>query len=127
MILNQSGIQTYPVGLLQVLLVIRKAFIYSIQFKPEAKQMRVFAFRKFCCWVSYIRKLIRDGKWNSVANSFNGYLAEWDYPPIDPRYVQPQKCGHGWTRKRALRRLGKYVVEANLIREEPCRPNDAKE
>ena len=42
---------------------------------------------------------------------WNGYLAEWHYPPAN---VMIYTCGHGWTKRRALRRFGHYLVQANL-------------
>lgn len=43
---------------------------------------------------------IKKGKWREAKNCFNGYLAE---PTPFPEGLR--RCGSGWTRKRALRRL----------------------
>ena len=42
----------------------------------------------------------RDGKWRSIRQAFNGYLAE---PAPWPDGLKG--CGHGWTKRRALRKL----------------------
>lgn len=46
----------------------------------------------------------------SLRSYLNGYLAEINYPPRDLRHT---RCGHGWTQRRALARLGIYLAEDN--------------
>lgn len=85
--MDEHGIGTYPVGLL--------AAIKHRQIKST---------------VPYLLEQARNGNWRAVRNHFNGYLAEWHYPPNE---VMHYRCGHGWTRKRALRNFGKHLVECN--------------
>jgi hypothetical protein len=80
-------ISTYPVGLLW-----------------DIRRRRVRS------GLSYIRGRIADRNWRAVRNYFNGYLAEWHYCPDG---VNHYRCGRGWTRKAALRRLGRHIIEAN--------------
>ena len=48
--------------------------------------------------------------WRAIHTSFNGYLAEIDYPPDSLLHLH---CGHGWTKRRATRRLGEYLARDN--------------
>ncbi len=59
----------------------------------------------------YVARQVKRREWRAVRNYFNGYLAEWHYAPEG---VIVWRCGRGWTRKAALRSLGKRIVEANL-------------
>lgn len=81
-------ISTYPVGLLADLKNGRKLkhIVRSLHYRTERR------------------------KWREVRNYFNGYLAEWHYPPEGMRY---KRCGRGWSRKAALRDLAKHIVESN--------------
>lgn len=94
---EERGIGTYAVGLLYDIL----RLIERLQMGKEHRQ-RVTPFRTF--WFSFRMHWRNKSYWN-------GYLAEWHYPPND---VIIHKCGHGWTRRRALRRLGTYLVQSNL-------------
>ena len=82
------GIVTYPVGLL-----------------TDLKNHRIAS------GVRYLRYQINARNWRAVRNYFNGYLAEWDYPPEG---VVIHQCGRGWTRRAALRSFGRRLVGANL-------------
>ena len=93
---DEHGIGTYPVGLLS-----------------DIKRKRVRDGIKNYLWIQIKRR-----KWRAVKNYFNGYLAEWHFPPEG--FVHG-RCGTGWTRKRALRRLGKRIVEQNLSEQEKAR------
>lgn len=89
---DEYGIGTYPVGVLA-------------DFKHKHLRRGLW----------YVWRQAKEGHWKAVRNSFNGYLAEWHYLPEG---VVMSKCGHGWTRKRARRRLGKYLVRDNLSDQE---------
>lgn len=43
-------------------------------------------------------------------NHYNGYLAEWHYVPDEILHL---KAGKGWTRKAALRKLARNLVDDN--------------
>lgn len=86
-----SGIETYPVGLLS-----------------DIKRRRVLRGVK-----GYLWRRIKDRNWRAVRNYFNGYLAEWHYPPEGMKHY---KCGRGWTRRAAVRRLGRHIMRENLMR-----------
>jgi hypothetical protein len=52
----------------------------------------------------------REGEWRAIRQSLNGYLAEINYPPAELAHL---KCGHGWTKRRAAARLGRYLARDN--------------
>lgn len=85
---EESGISIYPVGVL------------------AAWKQRRLRYE----W-SYLKAQVKRRRWRSVRNSFNGYLAEWDFPPEG---VKHYRCGRGWTKKAALNDLGKHLAQANL-------------
>lgn len=94
---EEFGIGTYAVGLLYDIL----RLIERLQM-DESHRKRVTPWRSFFfAFKTHWRK----------KSYWNGYLAEWHYPPAD---VMIHKCGHGWTRRRALRRMGQYLVQSNL-------------
>lgn len=66
----------------------------------------------------YLARQVKRREWRAVRNYFNGYLAEWHYPPLG---VKHYKCGRGWTRRAARRRLGKHLVASNLSPREIAR------
>lgn len=55
----------------------------------------------------YLIRQARRRNWRAVKNAFNGYLAE--------HRTLGSRCGHGWTRRRALRGLYRHLagMEAN--------------
>ena len=92
---DRSEITTYPVGLLS-----------------DIKRRRVRQ------GLRYALGRAKDGNWRAVRNYFNGYLAEWDYPPAGMRHY---RCGRGWTRRAAIRRLGIHIAQSNLAEREAQR------
>lgn len=54
--------------------------------------------------VDYIKRR----HWEAVRNMFNGYLAEVQYSSM-----HHTRCGHGWTKRRALSDLGRHLGEMN--------------
>ena len=93
---EEHGIGTYPVGLL-----------------AHIKQ------RKVRCGIkNYLIPQIKRRNWRAVRNYFNGYLAEWHFPPEGFAHG---RCGSGWTRKAALRSLGRRIVEQNMSEQERAR------
>lgn len=56
----------------------------------------------------YLIGRARRGEWRSVGNYFNGYLAEVQYSSM-----HHYRCGHGWTKRRALSDLGRHLGEVN--------------
>ena len=87
----ERGIGTYPVGLLSDI----KAHKVKYGMKMTLRS----------AW---------EGNWRAVRNHFNGYLAEWHYPPE----IRITRCGRGWTRRAAIRRLGKHIARENLSAQE---------
>lgn len=90
---DESGIQIYPVGVLEAL-------------KSRTRRIERLK-REF----KYIRHQAARHNWRAIRNTFNGYLAEWDYPPSDMNH---HLCGRGWTKKRALKRLGIHIAFSNM-------------
>ncbi len=88
------GISTYAVGLLYDLQLLWRALFVSGWSRGAG--IRSFFYKVRLRW----RK----------KSYWNGYLAEWHYQPED---VILYKCGKGWTRKAALRRLGENLVNDN--------------
>ena len=86
---DKPGIETYPVGLFRAL---------------QQRRLRY--------GVAYLKSRVKAHNWRAVRNYFNGYLAEWHYPPEG---MQHTHCGRGWTRRAALRRLGAHIVAMNLL------------
>lgn len=63
--------------------------------------------------IGYLRRQFRARGWRAIRSSFNGYLAEVNYPGD----LMHRTCGHGWTKRRAASSLGRY-----LVRDNPDRP-----
>lgn len=82
-----SGISIYPVGVLAA-----------------------WKHRRLRSHYGYLKAQVRAQNWREVRNAFNGYLAEWDYPPEG---VKHYRCGRGWTKRAALNDLGKHLAKAN--------------
>jgi hypothetical protein len=87
---EQSGIEAYPVGLLS-----------------DIKRRRVWRGVR-----GYVIPQMRRRNWRAIRNYFNGYLAEWHYPPAE---VAHTRCGRGWTKRAAIRRLGIHIAESNTL------------
>lgn len=104
--MTHSGIETYPVGALadlqrlHRLLRVPKARLRDLGAPPTIKRDEL---RRF------IRTLAQSWRAKSY---WNGYLAEWAYPPATLRLP---KAGTGWTRRRALRRFARHIIDANQI------------
>lgn len=88
---EQSGIEAYPVGLL-----------WDIKRRRVGRSLR-----------GYLWPLIKKRKWRSVRSYFNGYLAEWHYPPEGMKHY---RAGRGWTRRAAIRRLAQHIAESNMYK-----------
>lgn len=82
---NEPQITVYPVGLFS-----------------DLKRRRIRS------GLRYLRRQAEAGNWRAVGNYFNGYLAEVQYSSM--RHF---RCGHGWTRRRALSDLGRHLGEVN--------------
>jgi hypothetical protein len=87
---EQSGIEIYPVGAL-----------------ADWKHGRLRLGVRNYLWYQIQRR-----NWRAVRSYFNGYLAEWDYPPEGMKHY---RCGRGWTKRAALRRFGVHIAESNLL------------
>lgn len=85
---DTSGISIYPVGVLAA-----------------------WKHRRLRHEYSYLKAQVKRHRWRAVRSSFNGYLAEWDFPPEG---VKHYRCGRGWTKRAALNDLGKHLAQANL-------------
>lgn len=93
----------YPVGVLQSLQIIGRAL--TVKEIPHAKRLPIVR-REIRKTRRYLWTQAREGDWNAVRNSFNGYLAE---PYTFPGYMR--RCGHGWTTERAIRDLLRHEAE----------------
>lgn len=82
---NEHQIVVYPVGLFS-----------------DLKRQRLRS------GLRYLRYQAQRGNWRSVGNYFNGYLAEAQYTSM-----RHTRCGHGWTKRRALSDLGRHLGEMN--------------
>ena len=93
----------YAVGWLAVLLGLGRAV--------RARHPRAVAFAFDKAWQEwrFVVRAARAGRWREVRNTFNGYLAEMT-PCLGSR------CGHGWTRRRALRDLYRHTDETLGLR-----------
>ena len=69
--------------------------IYPVGLFSDIKRRRLGPGR------SYLVGRIRVHNWRAVRNYFNGYLAE--HP------TRGTRCGHGWTRRRALNNLDRHL------------------
>lgn len=56
----------------------------------------------------YLKHQVGKRNWNALGNYFNGYLAEVQYSSM-----LHYRCGHGWTKRRALSDLGRHLGEVN--------------
>ncbi len=70
---------------------------------PELAGHRGNAWRFLRQEWRYNVRQVKAGNWRAVRNSFNGYLAE--------HHTRGTRCGHGWTRRRALRDLYRHLAE----------------
>lgn len=94
---SEVGIGTYRVGVFHDWARMLQRISYGKEHRQTTKPIRAFL------------RLLRSN-WKSKSY-WNGYLAEWHYPPED---MAEPAAGHGWTRRRALRRLGVIIVLNNL-------------
>lgn len=96
---EKHGIETYRVGFFHDLHILRRRLVNPGGWWGNRRDgIRAFA-RNFA------RSWRRRSYWN-------GYLAEWHYCPVG---VMHSRCGRGWTRRAALRRLGEHIVGSNLM------------
>ena len=84
-----AGISAYPVGALS-----------------DWKAGRTVGYIACSAW-----KRAKARNWRALRNYFNGYLAEWHFPPDGLRH---SRCGRGWTKRAAIRRLGVLLAHENL-------------
>ena len=96
----EKGISTYRVGFFQDLWWFLRVLLGKQ--KAEKKAVLKLVIQKFR--IHWRKK-----------SYWNGFLAEWHYVPEG---VNHYTAGHGWTRKRALKRLGQYIVRDNLLKGE---------
>ena len=87
------GADMYPVGVLSDW----QQFLRRRQHEGTRKALRRLRYD-----LRFITRWARQGNWRAVRNSFNGYLAE--HPTAGTR------CGHGWTKTRALRDLERHLA-----------------
>lgn len=93
---TEAKIDVYPVGVLAVLLGLGR----SIRARhPKAIRASLVRIRGE---VRYLRRQAKAGDWRAVRNAFNGYLAE--HP------TRGTRCGHAWTKRRALRDLHRHLA-----------------
>lgn len=89
---EQSYIEVYPVGLLRDLRKARREWALFGNRRGAVRNL----------WYWFARSWRRRSYWN-------GYLAEWHYPPE----MRLGRAGKGWTRRAALRSLGRIIVAQN--------------
>jgi hypothetical protein len=80
----------------------RQIIVYPVGLFSDLKRRRLRS------GIRYLWYQARRGKWRAVGNYFNGYLAEVQYSSM-----HHYRCGHGWTKRRALSDLGRHLGEAN--------------
>lgn len=90
-------IDIYPVGVLADLIRLGRAI--------RSRQPQLIRWALGKCWyeVRYLAQKVRYRQWRELKNAFNGYLAE--------HRTRGYRCGHGWTRRRALRDLYRHLAE----------------
>lgn len=89
-------IDVYPVGVLAGLLWARRAArrgLWRVAWDHLRSELR------------YVVQQAQARRWRAVRNALNGYLAE----PI-PAPEGLRRCGHGWTRRRAMRSLRRELA-----------------
>ncbi len=91
-------IDVYPVGVLAELLRLGRAL------RSRQPQLARWAMGKLWWEFGYIAHNIRTRNWRAARNAFKGYLAE--------HRTRGHRCGHGWTRRRALRDLYRHLRES---------------
>lgn len=116
---DETGIGTYPVGVLRCLLQAHRFVVTPALWRVQ--EARQIVFNSCRHEIRYLHSRAQEGDWRSIKSAFNGFLAEWNYPPNDSRFRHAGRCGSGWTRKRALRSLGQQIVAANLSTQETQR------
>lgn len=89
-------IDVYPVGWLAAL---------RFAWRAARSGRAAPAYRRLRQQWRYTRRCIRLRKWRAVRNSLNGYLAEHELG---------RRCGHGWTRRRAVRDLRRHLAALGL-------------
>ena len=82
--------------------------VYPVGFFSDIKRKRLKYGLKH-----YLLGQVKRRNWRAVKNYFNGFLAEWHYPPEQSRHTT---CGTGWTKKRALHRYGVHIAKSNYGR-----------
>ena len=87
-----TEIDVYPVGVLATALRAYRGIRYLGRWTD--------AYRDTRYTVRALLRRVRGRQWRALRNAFNGYLAE---PTPFPEGLKG--CGHGWTKKRALRKL----------------------
>ncbi|MFG3710858.1 hypothetical protein [Micromonospora sp. NPDC047730] len=89
-------IDIYPVGVLACLLGLGRAL------RARHRDAIYAAYSNCRREVRYVVRSVRARNWRVAKNSFNGYLAEHRF--------RGTRCGHGWTRRRALRDLRRHLA-----------------
>jgi hypothetical protein len=102
-------ISIYPVGVLAALLKIRGYTRLARQHPDRGDVAREHRANTIRSEFRYLTGRIRERNWRALRNSFNGYLAEIDYPHY-PISRAVGHCGRGWTRRAAIRSLRRHVT-----------------
>lgn len=105
--IGDKGIETYKVGFFSDF-----SRLYTYIFGRQAWHRSTPLPTRWQAFKYFIRNVLASYKRRSY---WNGYLAEFHYPPEGLAY---RKCGHGWMRKRALKRLGWQYMISNLSESE---------
>lgn len=101
-----QGLDVYPVGLLADLLSLRRYLTrhgLTLAVRRNGVRHALYGIRRD---MRRVVKHVRAGAPRDARNVFNGYLAE------PTNYPGPWKrCGRGWTKRAALRRLGRHLLD----------------
>lgn len=97
--MNTDQIHVYPVGLLRDLLGLARTIRHVPKRTRHSWRTLRYGFQRGCRRRSY----------------WNGYLAELTEAPNEARPWR--RCGHGWTKRRALADLERHLVEVGALRE----------
>jgi hypothetical protein len=102
-------ITIYPVG---VLAALQRAYRFAIHGRavmpvlPTNTTRASLITHTLTREARYVGRALRARNWRRARQSFNGYLAEPSWDDNGPTWT---RCGHGWTRRRALRDLQQHL------------------
>jgi hypothetical protein len=102
--MNRADVDIYPVGALSVLISMARSLVVAVPPGVARRKVVGLAFGRVRWHVRYLREQAAGRNWGAVRSALNGYLAEPNMP------IEFDRCGHGWTRRRALRDLERHLA-----------------